>query len=250
MWFLSTPEELKKNCLLFAVHALSTRSKRVKYGEMLKQQLLDIQHNASDTSEHNCDVLKSCIVSAAEKAVGGGKRKQPDWFEEHMEMLTPLIKAKIDAHLTLLHFSTSANRKEFRRHQRVVKPVVDKAKVDWICRVAMEGEAAVKDGQTRWDSIRKLQQADAGRIPTRSSAVVKENEVLTQGLLHDADLCPLLRYVEFLLLLVEIHTVSGAHSFAQQRASRGMTCNTYKHGWHTQFSEYLFPIQVRFVAKL
>ena len=171
----------KKNCLPFAVHELSTRSKRDEYGEMLKQQLLDMPHNASDTSEHNWDVLKSCIVSAAEEAVGRGKRKQPDWFEENMEMLSPLIKAKNDAHLTLLHSSTSANRKEFRRHQRVVKAAVDKAKEDWICRVAMEGEAAVKDGRTRWDSIRKLQQAHAGRRPTRPSAVVKENGDLTQG---------------------------------------------------------------------
>ena len=148
---------------------------------MLKQQLLDMPHNASDTSEHNWDVLKSCIVSAAEEAVGRGKRKQLDWFEENMEMLTPLIKAKNDAHLTLLHSSTSVNRKEFRRHQRVVKAAVDKAKKDWICRVVMEGEAAVKDGRTRWVSIRKLQQAHAGRRPTRPSAVVKENGDLTQG---------------------------------------------------------------------
>ena len=67
----------------------------------------------------------------------------------------------------MIQCNTSANRKEFRRHQRKVKVAVDNAKEEWICRVAKEGEAAKKDGCTRWKSIRKLQQAHAGRRPTR-----------------------------------------------------------------------------------
>ena len=62
-----------------------------------------------------------------------------------------------------------------------MKAAVDKAKEDWICRVAREGEAAVKDRRARWDSIRRLQQAHAGRRPTRPTAVVKEDGALTQG---------------------------------------------------------------------
>ena len=37
-----------------------------------------------------------------------------------------------------------------------MKRAVDKAREDWIRRVAMEGEVAVKDGKTRWECIRKL----------------------------------------------------------------------------------------------
>ena len=58
---------------------------------------------------------------------------------------------------------------------------VNKAREEWICRVACEGEAAVKDGRTRWNNIRRLQQAHAGRRPTRPSAVFKEDGALTQG---------------------------------------------------------------------
>ena len=57
---------------------------------------------------------------------------------------------------------------------------MDKAKEDWICRVAREGEAAVKDERARWDSMMRLQQAHAGRRPTRPTAVVKEDGALTQ----------------------------------------------------------------------
>ena len=57
-----------------------------------------------------------------------------------------LIKAKDDAHLRMIQCNTSANQKEFRRHQKKVKVAVDNAKEEWICRIAKEGEAAKKDG--------------------------------------------------------------------------------------------------------
>ena len=149
----------------FAIHKLKTPAKRDEYREVLEQHLLARPLRAGDSTECNWDALKSCIVSAAEEVVGRGKRKQPDWFEDSEE-LSPLIKAKDDAHLRMIQCNTSANRKEFRRHQR---------------KVAKEGEAAKKDGCTRWKSIRKLQLAYAGRRPTRPTAVMKENGSLTQG---------------------------------------------------------------------
>ena len=59
----------------------------------------------------------------------------------------PLIVAKNEAHLKALHSNTAADQKEFRKHQRIVKEAVEKAKEDWMCRVAKEAEAAVKDGR-------------------------------------------------------------------------------------------------------
>ena len=120
-------------------------------------------------------------MSAAEEVVGREKRKQPDWFEDSEDLLSPLIKAKDDAHLRIIQCNTSANQKEFRRHLRRVKVAVDNTKEEWICRVAKEGEAARKDGGTRWKSITKLQLAHAERRPTRPTAVMKENGSLTQG---------------------------------------------------------------------
>ena len=65
----------------------------------------------------NWSVVKSCIVSAAERTVGRGKRKQPEWFEENIDELVPLIEAKNVAHTTMLNARTVASRKAFRRHQ-------------------------------------------------------------------------------------------------------------------------------------
>ena len=60
------------------------------------------------------------------------------------------------------HYSLMQQQTE-RRHHRLVKKAVDKAKEDWICRVAKEAEAATKDGRTRWERVRSLQQTHMGR---------------------------------------------------------------------------------------
>ena len=54
----------------------------------------------------------------------------------------PLIVAKNEVHLKALQSNTAADRKEFRKHKRIVKKAVKKAKEDWICRLAKEEEQA------------------------------------------------------------------------------------------------------------
>ena len=99
----------------------------------------------------------------------------------------PLVEARNRAQQRALQSNKTADPKEFRRQQRLVKRAVDKAKEDWICRVDKEAEVAVKEGHTRWDSIRRLQQAHAERILIKPSIVWKEDESLTKGNeeLHD-----------------------------------------------------------------
>ena len=92
-----------------------------------------------------------------------------------------IIVAKNEAHLKALQSNATADREEFRKHQRMLKKAVEKAKEDWICRVAKEVEVSVKDDRARWDSIRRLQQTHAGRRPTKPTAVFKEDGDLAQG---------------------------------------------------------------------
>ena len=171
----------EKSCIPFTVHRFSISAKRDEYREVLEQRLQDRPHKDDDTCKQNWDTLKDCIVAAAEEVVGRGRRKHPEWFEESSETLMPLVEAKNRAHQRVLQSNTIADRKEFRRHQRLVKRAVDKAKEDWICRVVKEAEAAVKDGRTRWDRVRRLQQAQAGRRSIKPSTVWKEDGTLTQG---------------------------------------------------------------------
>ena len=102
-------------------------------------------------------------MAAAEETMGRGRKKQPEWCEENAEVLVPLIEAKNVAYAGYLRDDTQAKKKVFRQHQRAVKKAIDKAREEWICRVATLGEKATKDGQTRWKCIRMLQQAHSGR---------------------------------------------------------------------------------------
>ena len=60
------------------------------------------------------------------------------------------IVAKKEAFTKALQSNTVPDEKVFRKHQRIVKKTVEKAKEDWICRVARVAETAVKDGHAMW----------------------------------------------------------------------------------------------------
>ena len=93
----------------------------------------------------------------------------------------PLVTAKRRAHCRFLQVHTVASKREFRRHQRIVKKAVDEAKEVWISRVIREVECARKDGKQRWTSIRKLQMAHAGRRPARPARLCKRDGGMTSG---------------------------------------------------------------------
>ena len=138
-------------------------------------------HSLEKSIKDNWTTVKFSIMAAAEETVSRGRKKQPEWFEESAELLTPLIAAKNEAYAAYLRSNTQAKKKEFRRNQRTVKKAIDKAKEEWVRRVATQGEEAAKDGRARWMCIRRLQLAHAGRKPTRPQAVMKDNGELTQG---------------------------------------------------------------------
>ena len=98
-----------------------------------------------------------------------------------MDKLAPLIKKKNEALDKMLRTNLVGAKREFRRWQRRIKGAVDKARVDWILKVATEAQEAAQDGKTRWECIRRLQQAYAGRRPCIPSAVRKEDGELTRG---------------------------------------------------------------------
>ena len=100
---------------------------------------------------------------------------------EATDELTPLISAKQQAYRRFLQTSTTAFKKEFRKHQRIVKKAVDEAKEAWIRSVVAEVDGVKRDGKMKWMSIRKLQKVHAGRKPTRKTRLYKRDGELTSG---------------------------------------------------------------------
>ena len=160
----------KKKCGMhvpLAVHTLSSSDRRVEFENNMSQCLLQHPHSENGPPKENWETLKRCIMETAEECVGRGEKKQPDWFSVAIDTIMPLITAKREAHCRFLQTHTTAAKKEFRKHQRVVKKAVDEAKEMWISRVVKETECARKDGKQRWMCFRKLQMAHLGRRPAR-----------------------------------------------------------------------------------
>ena len=136
---LQIPRKKKGNAHVpLAVHALSSRDCRENFQQTLCQLLLQHPHCVNDQTEDNWERLKSSIVEAAEECLGRARKKQPDWFLDAVETLMPLVDAKRSAHCRFLREHTTSSKKEFRRHQRIVKKAVDEAKEAWISRVTRE----------------------------------------------------------------------------------------------------------------
>ena len=142
--------------LPFSVRLLSSTAVQDEYRCQLERELQEKPYSGAVSSKENWAVVKSCIVSTAERMVGREKRKQP---EESADELMPLIEVKNEAHTRMLADNSVAARKAVRQWQQMVKRAVDRVREKWIVRVARENEAAVRDGKTRWESIQKLQQA-------------------------------------------------------------------------------------------
>ena len=174
-------QKRRPSVLPLAVHSLHCAEQREAYQEMLDEYLCDHPHSVDHSLEHNWRNLKECIVSAAEAVVGRGRKKQPDWFVEAADTLMPLLDAKKIAHDRVLQVNSIANRREFRRHQRVVKCAVDAAKEEWICKLASDAVKARNDGKQRWTCVRQLQMTYAGRRPLRSMALLKESGEMTRN---------------------------------------------------------------------
>ena len=165
----------------FSTHKLSAPATRNEYRSHLERLLQEESHSPDLSTDKNWKILKSRIRSVAWKIIVRGKRKQPEWLEENVEVLMPQIQEKGDAHKRMLVTNSVKARKECRQQQQKVKKAVNQTRKHWIRRVALEGETAVKDGKTRWECIRRLQQVYAGGKPIRPSAVRKENGQLIQG---------------------------------------------------------------------
>ena len=88
----------EEKCIPFAVDKLRISITRDEYSESLENLLFDKPHRDNGTTEENWEVLKTCIQTAAEETLGRRGQKQPEWFEDSLEELLPLIEAKNRAH--------------------------------------------------------------------------------------------------------------------------------------------------------
>ena len=83
--------------LPFAVHRFAMPEMRDSYVQSLEEELSDWSLCES-TAEEYWKHLRSCITSSAEESIGRGVCSNPEWFEESVNVMKPLIEEKNQAH--------------------------------------------------------------------------------------------------------------------------------------------------------
>ena len=175
------PPRRKKKSEPWVPLALSSKEQREDFEKSLMQCLMQYPHSEDGPPEENWETLKRCIMETAGESVGRARMKQLDWFSDTTDTLMPLVTAKRRAHCRFLQLQTTAAKRKFRKHQRIVKKAVDEAKEAWISGVIKEAVRARKDGKQRWNNIKKLQMAHRGRKPTRPARLCKRDGGMTSG---------------------------------------------------------------------
>ena len=95
-----------------AVHLVRSHGVRDRYQQSLEQHLLQHPSNLEESVEQQWRALKDSIMTSADECIGRARKKQPDWFINATDVLTPLLNSKAKACQKYLQLqSTSAKRK-------------------------------------------------------------------------------------------------------------------------------------------
>ncbi|XP_065197607.1 uncharacterized protein LOC135829129 [Sycon ciliatum] len=164
----------------YATHRLREPDTLLQYRESMEAACGGVA-GGGQSVEETWKSLRDDITSVAERTLGHGRRRQPDWFLENRAALEPLIEAKRRAYERMLSAGNQTTRSGLRSAQRSVAKAVRGAKEQWIREVVGDAERAQRDGCVMWKCIRKLQRVDDGRRTVTHSAVYDGDGHLTDS---------------------------------------------------------------------
>ena len=145
-----------------AVWKLTDASIREVYCRELSDRLEGVGCDDACGAEAGWEQIRDCVVTSAVKVVGCGHRRQPDWFLESEQQLSPLLAAKRQAWDQVLYDDSSSSHQRFRQFELRAKRAVRDAKEAWIKKTA-EAANVDQDGKGCWGCIKQLQEVFRGR---------------------------------------------------------------------------------------
>ena len=144
-----------------AVWKLTDASIHEVYCRELSDLLEGVGFDDACGAEAGWEQLWDCVVASAVKVVGCDHCRQPDWFLESEQRLSPSLAAKHKAWDRVLCDDSSSSRQRFRQCECRVKRAVRDAKEAWIKKTA-EAANVDRDGKGRWGCIKQLQEVFRG----------------------------------------------------------------------------------------
>ena len=127
------------------------------------------------TVEEKWKVLRGALVDVATETLGKARRRQPDWFKEAEDDITPHLQARNAAYSRWIASHDRQDLVHFRVIRGRARQAIRKAKNEWFRRKAEEAEKKRFGGKEVWQCIRDLQRGHWGRMPMKVVTVEGED---------------------------------------------------------------------------
>ena len=145
----------------------------------------------SDSVHDKWKELKNQILKVSKETLGTKSKKQPDWFEENIGSITPLIDAKNAAHQALVTRNTCSTSSRLKECQHRLQREIRRLKNDWLVRKAREIQefAEKHDVKKFYDAVKGVYgPSTRGTSPLLSADGTKlisdRNEILNRWVEH------------------------------------------------------------------
>ena len=120
-------------------------------------------------------MIESALTEAAKSELRYEHLKQPDWFQESLETLEPLLCQKNQLYAKWLSTGQTNDRRRFSEARAAARKAVRAAKNYWYQHKAKEAQQGRFGGKLVWACIRDMQRCRRGLRPIRSTTVKDEN---------------------------------------------------------------------------
>ena len=159
-------------CLCLCV-SVSRKSPKEQYVDGVLERA-GPERTDKDNLEDKWRVMRAALVDTAEAVLGKVKKRQPDWFQDSEDHLTPYLQARNCAYRKWLDSSDRQDLMSFREARGRSKREVRRAKEKWLKRKADEAERERFGRKRFWQKNRKLQCARWGSVPARVVTIQDE----------------------------------------------------------------------------
>lgn len=149
---------------------ITTRGKyQQSVGERVKEAW-----DTEGSVEEKWEVMKAALCESAQLLLGKTKRKDPDWFQENLQVLKPFLKERNRVYATWLGSKKESDWRKFLKLRREARRAIREAKNEWFLQKAAEAQRGRHGGKVVWSCIRDMQRGRRGLVPVKLAAVKDE----------------------------------------------------------------------------
>ena len=125
-----------------------------RYIEQVLERVADLWPEEGNLEE-KWMAVRSALINTADQQLGKVCGNNPDWFQESMQHLTPLLKQRNAAYLRYLCSQRPEDHRKFKEARVRAKREIKRAKNRWFESKAQEVEKGRFGRKTAWKHVKR-----------------------------------------------------------------------------------------------